>query len=582
MISELLLKRYREVCENVEIHQDNYAGINSCIRDILRKFMDNHKRVAIYCNGFHTKMLMTDFVSDIREVVCIIDNGTKIVGEGLPIIRDNEIDEYAIDGVIISTFRHRDELKALMKKNHSNIDVLDIYDSLEENHIFLNTEFYSKGPYRVYEDINAINRAIENNQGEEIANLRNLLKIYIQIKDFRMSVITAEAIYAISNDNKVERLIIELKKLYDMQIDAIKKASKNNVVMLCLDGMRYRDFSGESMRKTKNVITNRGKLFTNAYSYSTMTFESLVPVFSENTDQCTEYYKYDEVAADSCRFIKTALEQKRNIYIYGDGFNYITSKVIKHSGNPQTLAEKLWDFTINICDEENGLFYIHELYESHYSFPNPYTEEKIVANGTAMLFDFLPKNGGILQTDYYKQMKDSLRYIDDTLEPFMQSIMCSMLLFADHGNLILEKDSDLSSVNKMQLVAADDWIRIPMAIISDNISIEKSDELISLMDLNDIMNALLNNNTYSPKKNRKFIKIGRSAIYNLDFKELYEIMDIGYRGEAFEGFIFKDGIKLIVYSDGTKELFKHNDMLINDDDELNLRYSMISGEVTII
>ena len=397
-----------------------------------------------------------------------------------------------------------------------------------------------------------------------------------------MSIITAEAIYDISNDDNDKRLIIELKEIYDMQIGIIEKTNINNVVMLCLDGIRYNDFSSESMKKIRTIIKKRGKLFTNAYSYSTMTFESLVPAFSENSDQRTEYYKYDEVEADSCRFVKTAFEQKRNVYIYGDGFDYISSTAIKHTGNPQTLTEKLWDFIIDICNEENGLFYIHELHESHYSFPNPYTEEKLVASGTNLLFDFLPKNGGVLQTDYYKQMNDSLMYIDDTLEPFVQSLSCSMLLFADHGNLVLKNGSSLKNVNKMQLTASDELIRIPMAIVSDNINNGNDDALVSLMDLNDIMIALLSNRTYKPPKNRKYIKIGRSAIYNLDFKELYEIIDVGYGGEAFEGFIFNDGMKLMVYSNGCKELFGANDTLMNADDELDARYRMISKEVTVI
>ena len=181
-----------------------------------------------------------------------------------------------------------------------------------------------------------------------------------------------------------------------------------------------------------------------------------------------------------------------------------------------------------------------------------------------------------------KQMNDSLMYIDDTLEPFVQSLSCSMLLFADHGNLVLKNGSSLKNVNKMQLTASDELIRIPMAIVSDNINNGNDDALVSLMDLNDIMIALLSNRTYKPPKNRKYIKIGRSAIYNLDFKELYEIIDVGYGGEAFEGFIFNDGMKLMVYSNGCKELFGANDTLMNADDELDARYRMISKEVTVI
>ena len=40
----------------------NAKNINETIRHSLRDFLEKHKNVAIYCNGGHTKMLMSDFI----------------------------------------------------------------------------------------------------------------------------------------------------------------------------------------------------------------------------------------------------------------------------------------------------------------------------------------------------------------------------------------------------------------------------------------------------------------------------------------------------------------------------------------
>ena len=60
------------------------------------------------------------------------------------------------------------------------------------------------------------------------------------------------------------------------------------------------------------------------------------------------------------------------------------------------------------------------------------------------------------------------------------------------------------------------------------------------------------------------------------------MMNVGYSGEAFEGFIFDDGYKLIVYSNGKRELYRiDNDKIVDDIDLLNKRYDEISNEITI-
>ncbi len=576
-----LKEKYKYIRTQMGLDEESKdTDLNFHIREILKSFMQIHKKVAVYCYGQHTQMLFTDFIAELRDVVCIIDNGNVNVESDFQIIKDADIEKYELDGIVISSFRYVDEIKRGIEENHKSVDALDIYDELKKRGISLEHEFYFAGPYQIYSRINKFLPLIDQDGSPDL--LKQLLAEYIEIKDFRLAGDISKRIYDITANEKDGMIYDRIMDLYNAEIDQLSRAGKDNALLLCLDGMRRADFFGDSMKKTYEVLKDTSHTYTNAYSYSTMTYESLVPVFEENSDKKTEYYLREEVESKNCRFMKKALDEGRFVAIYGDGNHYIYDDRIKYSGNSQTVTEKLWDFIVDTEGVNNGIFYLHELYESHYSFINPYTKSKLVAQGSAMLFDFLPQNSGKLQTDYKSQQQDALRYLDDTLAPFIEVLPCSMVLFADHGNLMLDTDMRLENISVPQLSAGEEWIRIPLLIRYSDKEAGENNDLISLMSMNDILLSVLSGKKYhyiSPD----YIKIGRSAIYNQQFKELYRLLDKGYNGEAFEGFIFNNGYKLIVYSDGRKELYKTiDDSLVDDDALIDEFFDKISAEVTVL
>ena len=571
--------KYDNLCTLIRLHSINkHNDLNISLRKIISSFMQAHKKVAIYCYGYHTQMLLTDFVAELRDVVCIIDNGNVSNDSSFQIIKDGDIEQFGLDGVVVSSFKHMNEIKQGLHDNHKEVDVLDIYEELAKQGIILEHDFFYAGPYQSYSRINTLLMKLE--EGESIDLLRDLLKEYVSIKDFRLAGDLSKKIYNLTGDKTDKEISDATAELYEMQISKLAHSGKNNVLMLCLDGMRRQDFIDGQMEKIYELVKNSSCIYSNAYSYSTMTYESLVPTFEENTDQKTDYYLREEVDSKDCRFIKKALEEKRFVAVYGDGNHYIYDDAIKYSGYSQTVTEKLWDFIIDCDGVDNGIFYLHELYESHYSFANPYSKKRIVSQGAAMLFDFLPQNSGCLRTDYKKQHGDAIRYLDDTLTPFLEVLPCSLVLFADHGNLILEHDTELKDIDEPKLHAGEEWIRIPLAIRVNGQKPRMDNRLISLMELNDIMLSVMAGNEYRHDE-PEFIKIGRSAIYNQQFRELYRLMSSEYNGEAFEGFIFTNGYKLLVFSDGKKSLYSVNDdSLICDDKLADELFDKVKKEIT--
>lgn len=557
-MKEFLQKKYRKLQEECKLNVFQGTELNYLIKKSICGFLDKCNRPAIWCFGRHTKMLMADFMFEMKTVHFIIDNSVKNkFDSGFEFIREDKIREKQIDGIIISSWVYKDDIKTKLRTNYRDIRYLDIYDELEKMGIHLNSCYYAGcHPYSRYSDLNQGQRSLLKNRNVETlqTELKKIINIYINIKDFKSAIKYAQKLLELS-DGTWEKLLIErLKEIYRLQIDVLRKIDDNNVIILCLDGLRRKDISENNINNLYELIQKDMYFFENAYSVSTSTFESLIPAYSENDNLKTKYYQMNKIKSNNCRFIMTAKKQNRKIVFYTDGADYIEDDKIRVKSQSQTATEKLWDFIIDAIEEKNGLFYIHILYESHYSYPNPYTAEEIVADGTNIMFDYLEHNGGQIRTDYNKQQKDALKYIDDVIVPLIEKLQCRMVLFADHGNILIDKGMPLESIEKTKFTFHEDLIQVPLAIKSPEMEVKKDTGINSIMELNNIIISLMEKKRVELKK-KDYIKVVRSEIYNPDFKYLYKKVDNEQGLLAFEVFIFRDGYKLAVYADGTVELY---------------------------
>lgn len=556
---EKLEKNYENLFKNYNFERPiQVQDINGVIKGSLQKFLKNCKNPAIYCNGVHTKIFMSDFMFELKKVKFIIDNYIdRLDNSGFKMIRDDEIEENEIDGVIISSFKFRDKIREGLEEKHPEISYLDIYEKIMEKGINLQSDYYHYNhPYHHYRTINSIQRELKSlEKGIQLEEkYKELVAKYIHIKDFRSAIICAEKLYQIAQKEQNNNLIKELKVLYELEEDAAAQICESNVLMFCIDGLRSQDLQDVYMPNLARVFENSAFIFDNAYSFSTSTFESLIPVYSENGDLRTSYFEKNFVDEKECRFIQEAKKQRRHIYFYTDMEHLIEGENIKYRESFQTITEKLWDFILDAVEEKNGLYYIHAQYESHFSFSNPYTKAKLISEGTAILFDYLPQKGGGLRTDYEQQHLDALHYLDDVVPPLIQPMKCRMLIYADHGNLILKPGCRIEDVKKTKLTCDEEWVHIPYIIRAPELGRGRCNKLMSLMSLNDIMINLLEKKVYKIPEN-DYIKVARSELYNPDFRYLYKQMNKERDLLAFEAFIFKNGYKLVIYSDGSKELF---------------------------
>lgn len=575
---------YAELLKLAGIEQrDTAQNMNYIIKKALADFVKSCRCPAIWAYGVHTRMLMADYIFEMKPVKYIIDEFRTEDAGGYTMIRSSEIPDTNIDGIIISSFKYRKDIKETIKSKFPQVKYLDIYQVLHQNGIDLDCEYYAQEhPYTRYTRINQLKKRLAEAQNidEKSGLYLNLVKELIQIKDFLSAIHCAAAYDENCGSEQNRELWRSLQEIYQLELSAASAVSEKNVLMLCIDGLRRRDLFTEQMKKIKSCVDRDMFFFSNAYSTSTSTFESLLPVYSENTDLRTKYYERDSVREEDCRFVKEAIRQRRTIRFYTDGSSFVESGRIQVQEQSRTVAEKIWDFLLDAVDEENGLFYVHILYESHFSYPNPYTQGPLVADGTSIFFDFLQRNGGKLRTDYERQKRDSMQYLDDFLAPFLERLRCPTVLFADHGNCLLKEEERLEDVRYPQLTFGEELIQIPFAVRSKELGSGESKQIFSLMNLNAIVICLLRQER--PEiPNDRYIKVLRSEIYNEDFKYLYQKLHFGRGLEAFEVFLFQDGWKLAVYADGVTELYDAaSDEQVEDDAKKKELLAQVGKTVT--
>lgn len=567
--------------------QDN-RDIISIIRNVISEFVKQCHTPAIWCYGTHTKMLMADFIFELKKVRYIIDNGMEnSVDGGFEIINESKITEKNIDGIIISSKIYKDEIIANLNADDRHISYLDIYAELEKAGFQIEGTYYeARHPYAKYCKLNKLQRDMADESKKETHHeiLVKIIEKYIEIKDFKSAIFYTEKLIAFSEDLEKawgKRLLEKLSDIYRTQLEAMGQIDDNSVLMLCIDGLRRKEVTDEHMRNLSGFLRNSTYYYSNAYSMSTSTYESLLPAYSENADLRTRYYEKNGVPEYQCRFVNEAKRQNRKICFYTDGVRYVEDADIAVKTYWQTATEKLWDFLMDSVEEDKGLFYIHILYESHYSYPNPYTREEIIAEGTSIFFDYLEKNGGQIRTDYNRQQKDALRYLDDVVVPLIEKLSCRMVLYADHGNILIDQGTEIGYVESTKYTFHEDLIQIPFAVKSPEMQPGRDGRLVSLMDLNSVIIALMNREEVTVE-DKTAVKVLRSEIYNPDFRYLYQRTGNEHGLLAFEVFLFSEGYKLAVYADGVLELyFTETDSSVEDIVTKRRLLDMVRNQITV-
>ena len=224
---EYLRNQYNELNLKLGIEEQKKSEeVNFIIRDELHEFVGSCLNPAIWCFGKHTRMLMADFMNELKKVQFIIDNNLKCENSGFRIIDENKVVENNIDGIIISSYEYREEIKRVILRKYPQIKYLDIYEELDKKGICLCSGYFSvQHPYSRYKVLNQLqNRAKYEDNNEKIVQIyRLIVNEYVVIKDFRTAIIYADKIYELTNNSDDERILKLIREIYQLEKEMMQK-----------------------------------------------------------------------------------------------------------------------------------------------------------------------------------------------------------------------------------------------------------------------------------------------------------------------------------------------------------------------
>lgn len=548
--------------EEVKIDLNN-RKINVDIVNEINKIWNNIKndsRIAIYGAGNHTIKLFEVIDRRSKNIICVVDNLNPI-GKFLeyPQINKEQIKDYNIDVVFISTLGYAKEIKEDVIKEFPNIEVIDLYEELQKKGYSSNQQFFYQKDSEIYSYIYEVRNIYENENSEKyLANLiytqlknRDFLYAYKYIDEYIRKKYTQSELFK-SLRNKLDVFINNIKT------EISKQEAKNGLIFL-IDALRWRDiYKSNDMKFIKN-ISEKSINCNNAYTHVSYTTMSILSMITEK-----KLFEADLV--------------NKNLPIKNEGIfdrlNALNYK-FKYYGNQVQFFEEsryskcdinnipylFWKY---ICDNYNqnsaNVSIIHVM-EAH----TPY----IAGNHNDRPEKWEPYASRLLSEDEVlmknQQRKEALKYIDEQLKYYYNIINknTSLIITSDHGNLI---EGEISNNNDN--LYTDDVINIPYIISDHNLIMKEEDRLISHLDTSKIIcNLIQNKDPFEDIEEKELVEVDRDFTYSKFHIEKIDKMNKLYLGRAYKCFRSKKE-KYVVLSDG-QELFyimpDEDKNLINED-----------------
>ncbi|RXI45896.1 hypothetical protein DP145_00730 [Clostridium tetani] len=535
-----------------------YENINSNL-DIINeigKIIEENKsnNFAIWGSGEHTENLHKYFSSEIKDAQCIIDNNKALAGSkflGFNTIKPDDIHEYNLDTIFISSYGGREDIKRQAEQLVQNCNIIDFYEKLEEKGIEINGVFYIyESTYIelydfVYKYKNSCNRL------EKQLYLKKIIVLYLKIRDIynAKKFIKTYIEERFEDKNIFETLLLEIESLVIDLSNKLRSRKGNDILLLFLDSLRAKDvFDNNSVMKYTNKILDNSKYFTNAFASSIFTYESVPSMFIGKLPFCDGIYKRKLAGENEVLFIKRAIDEGYTIKIFtADFWKIIDGNNIQYGQYSNFMTTNFWNAICDLAQNENEktiylLYFLQEIHPPHIC---GYSTIKPIVHNTPFAC-----NDDIKQTQeqYNIQYRDCLKYVDTQLEFYFNILgdYITKVLFSDHGQII---ENAMSELNNIGTLAGwhDERYHVPLILNGDKVKHSKYDDMFSMIHLNDVIVSLMDNKEYI--NNEKYVEVNFSKICNDTIRKNY--LKAGYE-DYIHGFrvLRDDKYKLVITGNG--------------------------------
>lgn len=530
-----------------EINEEFCNLIKEKIVESLRPIIG--KKVILRGAGRHTEQLLLFMEkNDIPvSIQALVDRkNVGITWNDIPIISKEDVKKYDFDAIIISSYKHRD----IMKKDFSDLPeekIIDIYDYLYENGIFINKPFYFYKPDG-YEPVLYNIEQYKKKQNKQ--NLEKIIFSTILIKDFANSFeYIDEYITRQYDDGTMEQLREELKELcYEIFQAFQSREYQHDIIAFVLDSVPQKN-----IKWLPHICSKIGSsiYFTNAYTtcpYTTQSIRSFLNTELHIDDY--EFYRQNlSLNEDNCELISYLKKQGYEFrYVVVDGVNCFNDHNYGIS-EETTCGAIIWKGIREILMSDKPMVcFMHPANETHYPNVSLYT--------AGSEWDTYSTNDIIK----HNQHMTSYRYVDDVIAFYEKLMPNTIKIFmSDHGEHFVFPQFHFS----------EDKLSTILLVEAPEFGTQKIEKVFSWIEFPKLLKYLITGDETWIES----INYGSALFQDIDFYNetwINKAVATGYQkyGMAYRGIITSDE-KYVMLGDGTEFYYlnkdeKHN--LINKEE----------------
>lgn len=547
-------------------------SVLNSVGKILRETCEG-KKFAIWGSGDHTVQLHKIFSLEMSSAEFILDNDKNMCGKrflGFDVKYPEKSDIEKLDVIFISSYSCADVIEEQIRAMNVNVETVHIYKKLREIGIKLKAAFYSDTS--VYIDLYNLYEKFEKSNNSDV--LEEMILLYLQIRDFNNAKYYIK-IY-IKNDLKkcesMKKLLVAINNIEKEVEEEIRRIKSNNIFIFYWDAIRAKDvFENENENKMiyVNELLKESTYFTNLYSPSITTYESVPSILTGKKPFDNSIKEKITVEDNECEFIKEAERLGYKIKIYSNHWNIIDGKQIEYfDGNYATLT--IWNA---ICDllkntTNNNIYILYFWQETH----PPHLCGKHMNKPVPHLAPFsgnLSENQE--QSLYTKQYNECLKYADEVMKYYFDILGKDMLkiIFSDHGQVVEQAMDDLNTIGTLA-GWHQDRVHVPLIINGSYIKEKSFNGLNSLVNFNQIMKCILKQQQIDIKS-AEFIEYDFSKMENDIIIKKY--LEAGLEDYLYGFRAFVNGKYKCIKTGNNKLKFydiKDNE-IINEEKILNLK-----------
>lgn len=441
-----IITSYNMQCK--EVLDSTY--INSLIVKMFQSKCIN-KSIALWGAGrnntitSHASVIMNRYISQLQGMVCLIDSAKEIQGKqmfGYPVIAPEDIESKNVELIIVASRASAESIKSSISRYAPECEVLDIYQELREQGINLYYNFYEEKSQYVY--LYDMRKKYEESQTKEerISCLRELIGMYIKIRDFvyAFKYIREYIDNGYDNDLQMKSMYEEIKILLD-DIKHKNNVRQGDITVYFVDSVRAMDVmddyeSNPEFKLAKKYFDN-SLFFTNVYSTGPTTYESLIGILSE------QYSYTKDVYADNFMFkveevpvLNRACNNDMEVNFYvSEEYKIIREDERVNFDNHIHMTEKLWKLATNKALSKKQVFsFAYIVWELHFPLLCGYLTNRPKIHG---FYEVGLKD----MSDYIEQQfRDCFDYVDKQFT-FYEEIIHDKgysVFFSDHSQVVYD------------------------------------------------------------------------------------------------------------------------------------------------